>query len=191
MSGLNCAVFEALNVPAHAPAVAELALAASRYGTALLAALPLLAVWRVGRRGWALAAQVWLGLLLTSVCVYLLKWGWHWPRPHALGLGHLWVEPSARSSFPSAHAAMSMVAALPMVAWLWRNLPAPQARAGATALLMTAVLVGWSRIGLGVHFPGDVAASWALALCCALAAHRLCAARPVRALAGLIRRDRS
>ena len=60
-----------------------------------------------------------------------------------------------RFSFPSGHAASSLSVALGAAALL----PAP---VGA-AVLALAAAVGASRCYLGVHYPGDVAAGWALA----------------------------
>lgn len=57
------------------------------------------------------------------------------------------------TSFPSAHAAnTAALAVLAMMLW-------PRVRKGLWAL---PVLVGWSRLYLGKHFPSDVLAGWLL-----------------------------
>jgi undecaprenyl-diphosphatase len=76
-------------------------------------------------------------------------------RPHLpVGLSWLVTVPD-RFSFPSGHATAGLAIALPLAT----ALPAP---AGVLVLLLGAA-VGVSRCYLGVHYPGDVLAGWALA----------------------------
>ncbi|WP_158598021.1 phosphatase PAP2 family protein [Noviherbaspirillum saxi] len=82
----------------------------------------------------------------------------------------LWISiaPETSYSFPSGHAMQSMafIAALTVLAWHERR----------RSLLLLAggifvVLVGTSRVYLGVHYPSDILAGWtaSLAWCCGLA----------------------
>ncbi|MDO9484263.1 MAG: phosphatase PAP2 family protein [Hydrogenophaga sp.] len=73
------------------------------------------------------------------------------PRPFALGLGHLGLAHKATPSFPSSHA--SVACALAAVAW--HLAPHPLARWPVVCL---ALLVAWSRVALGMHFPIDILA---------------------------------
>lgn len=62
-----------------------------------------------------------------------------------------------RFSFPSGHACAAMAVAV-AYAWAFPALALP--------LLVLALIVGASRVMLGVHYPGDVAVGQAIALGC-------------------------
>ena len=82
------------------------------------------------------------------------------------------------SSFPSAHAMVSMLAWLTLAAVLARFVDSPRMRAFiVAAAVVLSLLIGSSRVYLGVHWPSDVIAGWLAGLCwasvCWLAAHHL------------------
>ena len=122
-------------------------------------------------------ALVWLALLgmgLAWAAAALLKHSVAAPRPFMLGLGTEWLGHSGGNGFPSSHAAVAMAFAVSMALgpwrWPWRG-----------AAVLCGLLVGWSRIALGVHFPSDVLAAALLVTACACGVYTL--AGRVRSLA--------
>ncbi|MEI9422543.1 phosphatase PAP2 family protein [Mesorhizobium sp. Cs1299R1N1] len=110
------------------------------------------------------------GQLLSS----LLKVGVDRPRPELVS--HLVNETSL--SFPSGHAMLSAVTYLTLGSLAARFLPGRTTQVYVLFLaVLTAVLVGVSRVYLGVHWPSDVLAGWcagfAWAMLCWLVARLL------------------
>ena len=111
----------------------------------------------VGKRGTALliGGAVGSGAILST----LLKLGFDRPRPDLVAhLSHAYS-----SSFPSGHAMLSAVTYLTLGVLLARA----HERRRTKIVVMTygvtlTVLIGLSRIYLGVHWPTDVMAGWAL-----------------------------
>jgi undecaprenyl-diphosphatase len=110
------------------------------------------------------------GLILST----LLKLGFHRARPDLVPHGSVVYT----ASFPSGHSMMAAITYLTLGALLARVQGGIRIR---IYLLMVAVfitvLVGVSRVYLGVHWPTDVAAGWAVgaawALLCSIVMRRL------------------
>jgi len=64
-------------------------------------------------------------------------------------------------AYPSGHAANGMTAWLAVALF---TSPPRHRRPTAIAALILSLLVGWSRVHLGVHWPSDVVGGWALGL---------------------------
>ncbi|MDX8458159.1 phosphatase PAP2 family protein [Mesorhizobium humile] len=110
------------------------------------------------------------GQVLSS----LLKLEVDRPRPDLVS--HLVTETSL--SFPSGHAMLSAVTYLTLGSLAARFLPDRRSKVFVLGLaVLTTVLVGTSRVYLGVHWPSDVLAGWcagfAWAMLCWLAARLL------------------
>jgi len=132
-------------------------------GLMAIAAAGLLAA----RRRWAEFGVLVAGLLLIFIGVHELKDMVDRPRP---GGGLIDVS---GSSFPSAHAAYSTFYVWLAVTIVLRLRPGMARGAAVIAAgIALTVLVGLSRVYLGVHYLSDVSAGWALGI----AAFSLCAA---------------
>jgi undecaprenyl-diphosphatase len=129
-------------------------------GGATCSILAGLAAWVLGHGQWRIAGRDTLIVLVTShLAVQVLKRSIGRPRPsRGTSYAALIGEPD-RFSFPSGHSA----AALSVAIGFGFAFPA-----FAPLALGLAMLAGFSRVVLGVHYPGDVVAGQALALLSAI-----------------------
>jgi undecaprenyl-diphosphatase len=145
-------------------------------GWILLAVLPLLA----SRRHRAIAVALTCVLSVNAGAVSLLKIAVHRVRPcHSLaGVSCLWGNAPSDFSFPSGHASGSFAFA----AFACSLVLAGPSREGAgqrwrlaacAAAVVGAACIALSRVYLGVHFPGDVAAGSLLGAAVGFAGARL------------------
>lgn len=128
----------------------------------------------VAARKWGMAVFVVLAIAGGGLASNLLKWVFVRARPDLVP--HLVSVDSA--SFPSAHAMNSAVTFLTLGVLISRTQTKMRLKAYlmGTAIFLT-LIVGFSRVYLGVHWPTDVVAGWAVgaawAILCSLVAARL------------------
>jgi undecaprenyl-diphosphatase len=126
-----------------------------------LAAAGFLALQRKGRAALFVVAAVGGGMLLTTG----LKLGFDRPRPDLVPHATLVYS----TSFPSGHSMMAAVTYLTLGALLARVQPRRRLKLYLLALAVILTLaVGFSRVYLGVHWPTDVLAGWAVGAAWAL-----------------------
>jgi len=110
---------------------------------------------------WLMLVAVFGGIALSD----LLKFAFGRPRPD-------FISPAARvftTSFPSGHATLSAITYLTIAALLARSQSSP--RIGVYFIVLAAlltILIGVSRIYLGVHYPTDVLGGWCVGAAWAL-----------------------
>jgi undecaprenyl-diphosphatase len=123
----------------------------SASSTIAFAALPLIGVGPLTEAG-AMPVTV---LVLSHVVIQGIKRSIGRPRPSVAIVHASLIHEPDRFSFPSGHSAAAMSIALGF-AYAFPEL--------AAALVMLAVIVGLSRVVLGVHYPGDVFAGQLIAV---------------------------
>jgi signal peptidase II len=112
-----------------------------------------------------------VALVLALIMTTLLKLLLDFPRPSVVFGDAVRVVGEAEDhySLPSGHATYAAL----IIGTLW---PLFGLRL-RFVLVLYLIMVGWSRIATGVHFPADVAAGWILGLACLAAASWLHVAR--------------
>ena len=127
-----------------------------------LAALGYLLIERKHRAALFLLIAIGGGTLLST----LLKLGFDRPRPDLVAHGvEVWS-----ASFPSGHALMSTATYLTLGALLARVQSKRRVKLYLIGLaLLISLIVGMTRIYLGVHWPTDVLAGWSVGAAWALA----------------------
>lgn len=156
---LNAAIFGILQPPAGAYRLVELLRDLTALGSlSVLGAATLIGTGWMVVRGMERTACVVLVMVIGGVGLsFLLKLLFSQPRPDVgEGLSMVFT-----SSFPSSHA-MGALVTFVTLAWVGAQ-SVPDRRSSVYlvgAALCVSLVAGASRIGLGVHWPGDVIAGW-------------------------------
>jgi len=149
MFSLDNDLFLLLNAGSDpSPIVAFLAIFIAKF---VVLAVPLLLAWRWiagGRRNRLTVIALVLAFAFALVVSYLIGLLAFRPRPFVIGLGHALVEHRPNGSFPSNHGLAFAVCAV--LLFLVRQKSAAWLMAGL------GILVAWSRIYVGVHYPLDM-----------------------------------
>ena len=145
-------------------------------GWAMLGLVPMLASARLRSVAVSLALTVGTSALL----VVAFKHAFARPRPCVSLPGvHALCTAPTDPSFPSGHACGSFTVAAFLLTLLAASKPpsvfekAPDRRPIAVGLLALATAIAWSRVYLGVHFPGDVVSGAVLGVAAGAAGARL------------------
>ena len=146
-----------VSLRAHAPSwFRNVARAFSTIGSAriMLPFCGLLTLW-LWTRSHSVARYFLISVGGAAILNVLLKLMFNRVRPQVIP----WLWEEGDSSFPSGHSSMAAALVVTVTALLWRT----RYRWLAAVLgVVYAVVMGVSRVYLGVHYPTDVLAGWAL-----------------------------
>lgn len=156
---LDRTIYQSFYAGGH-PALITVARIFTAFGepTALIAASGAVALWLWyrgrGRLGLALLLVTMTGRALSEIQKYWIA------RPRPALEPHLVIVKT--SSFPSGHAASSMIFYVTLAVAL--TTATRWARPAVAAAVLLSLLIGLSRVMLGVHWPSDVIGGWAFGL---------------------------
>lgn len=127
----------------------------ARGGATLCGLITAWVVWRSpSERTHVLVA--WIAAGVSSLLSHALAKHLGMPRPFVLDLTPAYIAHGASAAMPSTHACVMATVAFVLLC-------KPTLRPVGAVLLALAVATGWARIYVGVHFPFDIVAGFALA----------------------------
>lgn len=154
--GLDRSIFDAIHIDGESGAAAAIRLVTDLGGLAVLGPLAMaVVIGLLVQRRTAEAAWLFATIASGRIAVELLKEVVARPRP-PLGLHLTQVE---TFSFPSSHAAGSLLTWLALSAVF-----ADRLRWFPAVAILFPLVIGWTRMALGVHWPSDVLTGYGLAL---------------------------
>lgn len=104
-----------------------------------------------------MSVLVFLSMLLSLALAMAISSVYYHPRPFAMGLGTTLIHKAPDSSFPSDHTTVMFASSFPLIFF-------GRYRKEGSLFFLLAVLVGFSRIFCGIHFPFDITGSFLVAL---------------------------
>jgi undecaprenyl-diphosphatase len=161
---LNLILFSALNA---GPGLSGWQLLSAVFAAQWLIFVMPLALVLLWVHGDAAQREVALRALIAAVCALalngLIGLAWYSPRPFIVDAGQTFLLHDPDSSFPSDHATSIFSVALVLV-----FSRVPQAHRTGLLLLPLSLVVAWSRVYLGVHWPKDMAGALVVSAAMAL-----------------------
>ena len=146
MGSFNVTLFDKINgLAANHLLLNNFMIFIAKYGVFII---PVILVFLLIRKDYKNFLFVGLSIALALLVGYITKDLFYHPRPFAMGMGYDLVRDDNSSSFPSNHT-VAMFALATALLLINKRL------VGAISLVV-AILVGISRVYIGVHFPLDV-----------------------------------
>lgn len=151
LQDMNLKLFSALN--AHAELAGWHLTGAIFAAEWLIFVVPcsLVLLWTRGGANREVALRAFVAACCALALNALIGQLWYSPRPFVAEVGHTFLFHDPDSSFPSDHATSIFSVALVLA-----FSKATKARRLGLAMLPLAVIVAWSRVFLGVHWPKDM-----------------------------------
>lgn len=161
---INQTLFLSLNAtPETSDAAVTFAIFCAQY-TMVMIPIALCGLWFTGgKTGHNVALRALITLLVALALGAICSRLYFHPRPFMIPLGHTLLDHAPNASFPSTHATIFFSIGLSLI---WAS-----ARVIGSLILLTAFLVAWSRVFLGVHFPLDMLGGIIIALLACLLMH--------------------
>ena len=163
----NLQLYELINAsPGLGPVRLAVAVAVAQWSIYLVPCLMVLAWVRADLVTRRELLQLLMAVALSLALAQLVAIVWPQPRPSALHLGTQYLQHAADPGLPSDH--VTVFWSLGVAALMTRRLAV-----WGLPLLAVGLVVGWSRVYLGVHFPLDILAALPVAVAGAAAARAL------------------
>lgn len=163
----NLHLFELINAPPGlSPLRLVLATSVAHWGIGLIPLALAFAWLHVDHAARRELVQMLMAVLLALGLAQIVTYIWPQPRPLALHLGVQYLELGNDPGLPSEHVTVFWTLAL-------SALSTRRFAVWAFPLLAAGLLVGWSRVFLGVHFPFDILAAFPVSVTGAVAARGL------------------